>query len=238
MKKPELKNRPLKVLYISHLSGLDGAEKCLLTLAKGLDKDKFIPVVVVPAGGPLKKKLEEHGVKVYIFPLVWWIPIHGASEFTTNRDMLSRCEWLAALIKDEGIDIVHTNTSIIAEGAIAAKLAGKPHVWHLHEILEGHPGLKPAMPLYLVYRFIDLFSDSIVVVSGALRDRLTGSISPERIKVIHNGIEAPERDRRHLFKRRTQTPERRNPRMHDRSNNQRKRPRNVSRGGKESNRKE
>lgn len=192
MEKSKSKNRPLKVLYVSHSSGLYGAEKCLLTLVKGLDKNKFIPVAVVPAEGPLKKKLEEHGVKVLVFPLVWWIPIHKSAEFTKDRDMLSRCERLAALIKDEGIDIVHTNTSIIAEGAIAAKIAGKPHVWHLHEILEGHPSLNPAMPLYLVYRFIDFFSESIVVVSEALKDKLIGSISPERIKVVHNGIEVPE----------------------------------------------
>lgn len=194
MGKPELKNRPLKVLYISHLSALDGAEKCLLTLVRGLDKDKFIPVVVVPAEGPLNKKLEEHGIKVFVFPLACWIPLQRDASYMNNRDMFARCKRLAALIKDEGIDIVHTNTSIIAEGAIAAKMAGKPHVWHLHEILEGHPSIDPAMPLYLIYRFIDLFSESIIAVSGALKDRIIDSINPERIKVIHNGIEVSERD--------------------------------------------
>lgn len=192
MEKLDLKNRPLKVLYISHSIGFDGAERCLFTLVKGIDKDKFIPMVVVPAEGPLKKKLEKQGVKVFIFPLVCWIPIYRAFEYTKNRDMLSRCKRLAVLIKDEGVDIIHTNTSIIAEGAIAAKMTGKPHVWHLHEILDGHPSLNPPMPLHLIYKFIDLYSESIIVVSDALKERLAGSISPEREKVIHNGIEVPE----------------------------------------------
>ena len=40
---------------------------------------------------------------------------------------------ITQLIKKEKVDIVHTNTSVLAAGIIASKLADVKHVWHLRE---------------------------------------------------------------------------------------------------------
>lgn len=184
--------RKLKILFLSHSAGLNGAEKCLLTLLRHLNKDKFIPVALLPEEGPLKTCLEEAGIRVIVRPLLYWIntPDVEASK-AKSEGLLLRAEGIASIVTVEGFDVVHTNTSVLAEGAIAARIAGKPHVWHLHEILEGHPSLKPLLPLYLVHRFFDLFSESVVAVSGALARSVSEDMSPGKVRIIINGIDVP-----------------------------------------------
>jgi glycosyltransferase involved in cell wall biosynthesis len=149
-------------------------------------------MVILPYNGPLQKELEAIEVKTIVLPLVHWI--YGVMD--GNRcncgSLMNRSTKLVTLIEEEQIDIVHTNTSTIAEGAIAAKMANRPHIWHLHEILENHPKLMPSIPLYLTYKFIDLLSDSVVVVSQALKNSIGEGIQTEKISVIHNGIKPTE----------------------------------------------
>ncbi len=179
------------VLYVSHSSGINGAELCLYTLLKYLDRTRFIPIAVLPGHGALEKKLEDIGVKTYVLPLSWWIPSVRSvvNSYQPGTDIVERCNRLASLIQEEKVDLVHTNTSVVAEGAIAAKISGRPHIWHLHEILKSYPSLRPPLPLYLTYKFMDLHSDKIITVTNVLKEAVSGSISPEKISMIHNGLD-------------------------------------------------
>jgi hypothetical protein len=47
-------------------SGGYGADRQLLVLASGLDRDRFSPLVVLPEQGELVGRLEEAGVEVHI----------------------------------------------------------------------------------------------------------------------------------------------------------------------------
>ncbi len=53
---------PRKILYVSHVSALGGAEHSLLDLLHGLDRQRFAPRVVLPARGGLSRQLEEAGI--------------------------------------------------------------------------------------------------------------------------------------------------------------------------------
>lgn len=185
-------NQKTKILYVSHSAEvIGGAEQCLFFLLKNMDRNKFIPMVVLPYEGPLKEKLEKIGIKTEVSPVGWWT--YRGNEFCAPGDLKERAGKIATLIEKVGIDIVHTNTSVITEGAIAAKMTGRPHVWHLHEFIEGHPSLKPILPLYFTYRSIDLLSDSIIVVSQALKKGVSKYIDQGRLCVIYNGIDAAEK---------------------------------------------
>lgn len=180
----------IKVLFVSHSGYIAGAEKCLFTLVKNLDRARFEPVVVLPCSGPLKDKIDGLGIKTIVRHLVPWI--YPLANIQADRGMMSRAEGLASLIEDEGIDIVHTNTSTVAEGAIAARMAMRPHVWHLHEALEFYSTLKPLLPLYLTYRFIDLLSDYVVVGSNALEKAVGKTVRRDKMRRIYNGVERPD----------------------------------------------
>jgi hypothetical protein len=60
---------PRKVLFLHSSAGLYGADRQLLTLAGGLDRDRYEPLVVLPERGELAPLLEEAGVEVLPQPL-------------------------------------------------------------------------------------------------------------------------------------------------------------------------
>lgn len=184
---PEDESIMTKVLLLSHYHGLHGAELALLTLCGGLNKDfKFL--VVTPNKGILNDKLSEMGVENLVVPLRRWIeydanltPGHSNFSHETVADLVN-------LIEAYDIDIVQTNTSIIVEGALAARKAGIPHIWHLHEFLENHPSLRCSLPLYFTYKVIETFSERVVVVSQSLAKSVTSYISSDKLRVIPNGL--------------------------------------------------
>jgi len=180
----------IKILYVSHSSQIGGAEICLLNLLRGLDRSTFCPIVVFPSEGPLKDKITDLSIKTYITSLEWWVePECGLSFQADNLSV--RIRKLAAIIDREKPSIIHTNTSVIWEGAIVAKLKNIPHVWHIHEFLQGHPSLKPLIPLPLLYHLVELLSDKVVTVSLAVKTELSDYISLESLVTIYNGIDIP-----------------------------------------------
>jgi len=179
----------IKILYISHSSSIGGGEKCLLTLVKHLDRNFFEPIVIFPSEGFISREIEKLGVKTYISPLECWIRNSADTGFE-DSDILGRLQNIKQIIEIEKPDIIHSNTSVVWEGALAAKLQGIIHIWHIHEILENHPRLKPLFPLPLVYWGMDFLSDSVVVVSNAVKENFSGIIQPKKLVTIHNGIDA------------------------------------------------
>ncbi|MBJ6751582.1 glycosyltransferase family 4 protein [Geomonas anaerohicana] len=176
-----------KILLISHYSGLHGAERALLTLCTGLSKEiEFL--VVTPQRGDLNEELELLGIETKVIGLSRWIE-YGTNlhkkEAPYRREVV---EELVQLIKDANIDIVHTNTSIILEGALAAREARIPHVWHLHEFLDNHPSLTLPFPVYFTYKVIETLSDRVVVVSQALEQSVKRYVQPEKVQTIPNGV--------------------------------------------------
>lgn len=177
----------LKILFISHSPYLFGAENCALSLIKGLDPDRFDAAVVLPSDGPFKQRLDELGVRTHVLPLEWWVKnegrlLHAQHEIPLALDRLLR------IVDQEKPDLIHSNTSVVCWGAIAAAMTGVRHVWHVHEILNGHPSLESILPLPLLYEAMNLLTDQVVAVSSAVRDELAGFVDAEKVQLIHNGV--------------------------------------------------
>lgn len=182
------------ILLISHYHGLHGAEQALLTLCSGLEGD-FEFIVVTPGEGILNEKLSQMGVKNLVVSLNRWIEYEA--NLTPGHPNFSEetVTVLVHLIEEYNVNIVQTNTSIMIEGALAARRAGVPHIWHLHEFLEHHPSLTCPLPLYFTYRFMEAFSQRIVVVSQALAKSVNRYISTDKVIVIPNGLYVNKLDR-------------------------------------------
>lgn len=159
-----------------------------MTLLKYLDRSSFDPVVVFPYEGPLIDEIMDLKITTHISPLEWWIRVpQGFGTESTNISF--RLDRISEIIGKERPDLIHTNTSVVWEGALCAKNYGIPHVWHIHEILSEHPTLRSILPLPLVYWAINMLSDRVVVVSNAVRDKLPTFINKEKIITIYNGID-------------------------------------------------
>lgn len=181
----------MNILFISHHFGLNGAERCLLSLLENIDRDTYHPTVILPGDGPLNNKIKRLGITTIIFPLSRWIQYPQETSCHPFNTIKERVIHLAQIINDENIDIIHTNSSVILEGALASRLTQKPHVWHIHEILKNHTSLKTVIPLDLTYKIIEVLSEKIIAVSGAVKNDLSTAIDSNKIEIIYNGTEGP-----------------------------------------------
>lgn len=179
---------PRRILFVSHTARHGGAEHMLLELISGLDRREFEPIVVLPLDGPLKNAVEALGVRTHIVPLEWWFRGKGYAGLP-GSNVSHRVHRLKKLIERERIDQVHTNTSAVWEGALAARLARRPHIWHIHEHLPQHPGLVPLLPLPLALAVMEILSDRFVVPSRWVAGQFPEHLLKGRLSIAPNGID-------------------------------------------------
>ncbi|MHB1187331.1 glycosyltransferase family 4 protein [Thiobacillus sp.] len=185
---------PLRVLFISHDGGMAGAQQTLLTLLEGLDRNLFHPHLVVPYAGELAKRVSTLGIPVTTRQILHWAPcvagIRRSARWSylwrSLKSVRARALSIAALIELHAIDLVYTNTVICIEGALAARITGKPHVWHIHEPLAGNSELMLLFPMWFYSAVIRMLSTRIVFPSYALARCYPALHS--KASIIHNGL--------------------------------------------------
>ncbi len=179
------------ILFVHHSNDLYGADIVLLETVKYLDRSLFTPLVILPKDsqhiGRLAPRLVEQNTEVIFLPLgvmrrKYFKPRGIAGYFF---ELAGAVHSLRRIIQQRRIDLVHTNTLAVTAGAFAAKLAGVPHVWHVHEIL-----VDPAPLRRLMHRLVPRFSEVIVCISEAVSAHLLADEpgAARRIRVIPNGM--------------------------------------------------
>jgi glycosyltransferase involved in cell wall biosynthesis len=181
----------IKILFLSHSADWCGAEHCLFRLLTGINPRKYEAVVVLPGHGPLEERIHELGVRSRLLEVGWWVKMAGSSERGEFQDGLEeRVDALAKVIREERADLVFTNTAVVTEGALAARLCGVPHVWHLHELIGVNPDLVPLLSLVAFFSLADLLTDKFVAVSQSVQTQVRRFIQTDKIEVIYNGLDA------------------------------------------------
>lgn len=186
--------RPIKVLFVSHSSGMAGAERSLLLLLKYINKDLFKPIVILPASGPLKKEIERLGIRTHEIKSPWWV--RGRVDILRLGYCLIK--EIAALfkfyrfIKIEQVDVIYTNTVVIFSGATSAFITRKPHIWHIREIIPGNPDLRFFLSHKILSKFILKLSHKIIANSNATAAQFQECKSTGKIEVIYNAVDLEE----------------------------------------------
>jgi len=171
-----------RILFFSHSPDLYGAERSLLLLLEGLDRDRFDPILVVPGEGLLEQQAADLG-----------IPIRHLSRkrITPARALRGRAAYfprLRRLIKKEQPDLVYVNTSAHTAPIIAAKSLALPSILHVRESASyfTYRRLMGRARILALVRFPDRF----IAVSAATGTMLLEQgISSEKIVVVHNGVD-------------------------------------------------
>ena len=188
---------PIKVLYISSRgdSGA-GGENYLLTLFRNIDLSKVKPIVVLPNEGSLRAPLETLGIEVIVIeadygwlkPDVAWYKVLGGLQ--------DRVKNLVSIINNKQIDLVHTNSNLRFEGALAAHLSGTPHLYLAHIEFQPDMPIFQRLPLSLpsFAQLMGELSDFTVAVSQSVADTLSTHIPTDKLQVIHNGLELEKFD--------------------------------------------
>lgn len=185
----------MNILFVAHERNLGGASKSLVTLAEEMQKKGNKVVVVLPfKSGQVYSKLKCSGIPVYKIFFGWWMMPSYWNLFlkaafwilyVTERFPAAR---IAKIARKEEIQVIHSNSSAIDIGAVAAKLAKLPHVWHFREFgdvdyqLEFLKGRKKSC------EFVTKYGGKIIFISNNLREYYKKEI-PDRIcQVVYNGV--------------------------------------------------
>jgi glycosyltransferase involved in cell wall biosynthesis len=175
------------VLFLHGSASGYGADRQLLALATGLDRDRYRPIVVLPEPGRLGANLDEAGIETHFTELATirrgLLSGRGIAA-TVARLARNRVE-LARLARSSNAAIVHSNTSIILAGAGVASAAGAAHVLYVREIFANGHGRAGA--LWPPLRRHLLKADALICVSQAAASQFSAD-SNSHVRVVHDGV--------------------------------------------------
>lgn len=162
---------------------------------KGLHREKYDISVILPPKPlihrlhqrNLRKLIEDLDIPVHLSPIRWWVG--RWPRYCAFADGLTeRVAKIVHLMKKERFDLAVSNSSAFAEGALASRYCGIPHLWYVHEMLVDDPVLRSFMPLERLYRIMDRLSTGIVTVSHAVKRQFDPYVMKEKLHVVHTGL--------------------------------------------------
>lgn len=199
----------MRVLVACHSAApeaLGGGERSLLALARtwrAERPDDQLIFLVPESGGLLGPAVEEVGYEVVVVHSYPWVlrqPAQDAERILRYQQGNARAvSTITDLIEDRGIDLVMTNTIVNPWSAVAAAVAGRPHVWFVREYGERDHGLRFQYGESRTIADIDALSDLVVTNSHAV-DAFVRDLAPAAVSTVLYPavpeIEAPHRDSR------------------------------------------
>jgi L-malate glycosyltransferase len=177
--------RRRRIVFVNHTGKVSGAERVLLHMLHGLDREAYESVVLCPAEGDLQRMVAAKNVPYATTP-----ELHA--RFTWRPDLLLRYfmsfVWAIADLRGQVMrfdpDFVHANS---LRAGIAATFAtvgtDRLVVWHVHDILPRHP-------ISRIIRILAYISTRVrvIAVSHATAQAFSGRLRfNDRVRVIHNG---------------------------------------------------
>ncbi|MFZ5485082.1 MAG: glycosyltransferase family 4 protein [Pseudomonadota bacterium] len=181
----------MRILAISHDSTLYGAQRSFCDTVEGLDAMGHEIEVCTPRPGPLVERLQTARIPVIIHPFRLWLPIRNASRRWTPYLMLLRLPAAIfraiQIIKRGNYDVVYTNTVTVIDFAIAARLLGKSHIWHLREAAAGNEQLRCLFSNALIGTVASSLSRYVIYNSKHLKKTYAG-VRHANALVVHNGF--------------------------------------------------
>lgn len=173
-------SKKIKILYFLNTNVRGGTEEHVLNLSAHLDRNAFVPLVVLPPELALImeddfNKINVRFEKIYVRS---WLDVREIIKFIK-------------LLNREKPDIVNPHLFFASRFASPiAKFCGVPVVIETAHIREAwRKGF--IKTFYPVDRFFSLFVNRFIAVSHAVKEYLinTKGIKPGKIRVIHNGID-------------------------------------------------
>lgn len=178
---------PKRIFYVNHTGKVSGAEKVLLNMLTGLNRERFTPFVLCGSDGSLAATVREMGVEcIAVRPL--------QARFTARPDKLLK--YLGSIVKSVfemrnhirkvQPDLLHCNT-VRAGIVVTVATVGMqiPVIWHVHDILPEHF-------ITSIIRYLAYHSNRVTAlcVSKATAQAFAGVLDfGDRVQVLHNGVD-------------------------------------------------
>jgi glycosyltransferase involved in cell wall biosynthesis len=173
-----------RLLIVHSSAELYGSDRSLLDFVKRQGA-AFDIDVALPEDGPLAGALAAAGARVHVVEVC-----KLQSALLTPRGLLrtvraafaSRRD-LRRLAGDRPFDLVYSNSVAILGGALHARRAGCPHVWHVREIKAGSRGLTAGFRA-----LVRGLSSAVIANSSPTLDWIRGPHADARYRVVWNGV--------------------------------------------------
>jgi glycosyltransferase involved in cell wall biosynthesis len=187
---PSVARASTELLFVHASADLYGADIALLQLISGLDRNRFRTTVIVPYSGPLVERLRSIGAEVIVYknlPVLrrQYMNLRGLLQLAVSSARSAR--WLMDFIRRRDISVIQSNTlAVLISGGLAAWLARRPHVWHVHEILT-HPRI-----VALTLATLSSALSTLVVANSqatAAHYRRTRVVGSTPVKAVPNGVD-------------------------------------------------
>ncbi len=189
----------MRICFVAHSSRKGGADLVLLETIEILQAAGVECRVVLPDRGELCAELECLGVPFAVISYAHWMSRGKLPFFRRLRAALNiavKAAFVAWRIFRWKCTVVYTNTGTICVGALAARLLGRPHVWHLHEFGWEDQGLSFLFGDCFSLAAINRLSAVCICVSKALARKYEASIERSKIVVMypsmHRALGAPD----------------------------------------------
>lgn len=164
----------LRVLYVTHYSGLYGANLSLYyMMLDARQRHNIQPAVFVPSNsGEFIELCSKQGIEVFHSRFYQWVYSEGIkNKFkAVVKCILNKIYFqqkIFAILKSQHFDLIHTNASPINLGSIIAQRFNIPHVWHIREYGFDDYFLRYVLPLSLV-RAAYARASAVITISHSL----------------------------------------------------------------------
>jgi glycosyltransferase involved in cell wall biosynthesis len=165
------------VLLVGHSGDMYGASRSLIKLVRILN-EQYTVYVLLPESGSLSAELTAilPGDRILLKEDLY---IFTRKSFKLNYILPTLIRFIHNVIHS-----IHTNSGVVPAPALAAKISGRKHIWHIREWFGD---FKRFWPFYSAY--ITHFSDKVVCVSKSMADQFHGH---KKVLSIYNGFEIPQ----------------------------------------------
>lgn len=197
---PGLGERPVRVLYVLNSAG-GGATQGILELLAALPREKYLAYLVTPDRPNERQQLAFANLaeKHFHVPMTWWnrkttLPLvwrwivwfrGWLATLGHIRPLIKICQ----IIREHKIDIVYTDTVLILDGALAAKLCRIPHIWHIKEWVGQHGRVKFWFSDWLLVKVLNDLSAYVIVMTHFIGELFKAYDLGPRLQVIYDGVD-------------------------------------------------
>ena len=177
---------PIRIAFCHYTSDIcGGSDRSLFDIVTHLPRERFCPAVILRTGDPMAQEYAAAGVEVVQTRLV---PPRRALELAKQAQFFLNF-WpsvfrLVRIVRTLRADVVHVNTLYNLQGAFAARIAGRPLVWHVREMGTD------SLPGRVMLRFVALLATRAVAISNPVAETLHAC--GDHLRVIPNGIDLSE----------------------------------------------
>ncbi|GIV61817.1 MAG: glycosyl transferase [Rhodothermaceae bacterium] len=178
-----------RILFLDHVGVLGGAELSLLDVARSLAGTSH---VVLFDDGPFRERLEQAGVPVAVLsaPAAVRAAVRDGGSGQALRAIPGVFRLAARVARmARAFDLVYANSQkAFVVGSLAARLAGRPLLWHLRDLMsEEHFS---ASRRWLAVTLGNRLAARVVANSEATaRAFVAAGGQAERVRVVYNGID-------------------------------------------------